>query len=51
MEDNIFYSKGILAKSNVEFVERAKRLAAEIGKAIATPDETREILGLGRQAR
>lgn len=51
MEDNIFYSKGILAKSNVEFVARAKRLAAEIGNTIATPDETREMLGLRRQTR
>ena len=46
MEDNIFYSKGVLAKSNVEFVERAKRLAKEMGKEIATPDETRKILNL-----
>ncbi|KUO65299.1 MAG: 3-keto-5-aminohexanoate cleavage protein [Gracilibacter sp. BRH_c7a] len=49
MEDNIYYSKGVLAKSNVEFVERAKRIAAELGKEIATPDETRELLGLRRQ--
>ena len=48
MEDNIYYSKGVLAKSNVEFVERAKRIAAELGKEIATPDETRELLGLRR---
>lgn len=46
MEDNIFYSKGVLAKSNVDFVERTKRIVAEIGKEIATPDETRDILGL-----
>lgn len=46
MEDNIYYSKGVLAKSNVEFVERAKRIAGELGKEIATPDETREMLGL-----
>lgn len=46
MEDNIFYSKDVLAKSNVEFVERAKRLAKEMGKEIATPDETRKILKL-----
>ena len=46
MEDNIFYSKGVLAKSNVEFVERVKRLAAEMGKEIATPDDAREILGI-----
>ena len=46
MEDNIYYSKGVLAKSNVEFVERTKRIAAEIDKEIATPDEARSILGL-----
>jgi 3-keto-5-aminohexanoate cleavage enzyme len=46
MEDNILYAKNRLAKSNAEFVERAKRIAAEIGKEIATPDETREILNL-----
>jgi 3-keto-5-aminohexanoate cleavage enzyme len=46
MEDNIFYGKGRLAKSNVEFVERAKRIIAEIGKEVATPDETRKILNL-----
>jgi 3-keto-5-aminohexanoate cleavage enzyme len=46
MEDNIYYAKGQLAKSNVEFVERTKRTVAEIGKQIATPDEARSILGL-----
>ncbi len=49
MEDNIYYSKGKLAKSNVEFVERTKRTLAEIGKEIATPDEARIILGLKKQ--
>lgn len=51
MEDNIFYSKGRLAKSNVEFVERAGRLIREIGKEIATPDETRAILGLKNHSK
>ncbi|MDD3142219.1 MAG: 3-keto-5-aminohexanoate cleavage protein [Lachnospiraceae bacterium] len=46
MEDNIMYSKGILATSNVQFVERTKSIVQEIGKTIATPDEVREILGL-----
>lgn len=46
MEDNIFYAKGVLAKSNMEFVERTKRTVAEIGKEIATPNEAREILGI-----
>lgn len=46
MEDNIFYKKGQLAKSNVEFIERTKRTVIEMGKEIATPDEARKILGL-----
>lgn len=46
MEDNIYYSKGVLADSNVAFVERTKRTIAEINKEIATPDEARKILGL-----
>ena len=46
MEDNIFYSKGVLAKSNVEFVERTKRIVNEMGKEIATPAEAREILSI-----
>ena len=49
MEDNIFYRKGELAESNSWFVERVKRVAAEMDKTIATPDETRAILGLTKQ--
>lgn len=48
MEDNIYYSRGVLAKSNVEFIERTKRIAAEIDKEIATPDEARAILNISR---
>jgi uncharacterized protein (DUF849 family) len=46
MEDNIYYTKDVLAKSNAEFVERAKRLVLESGREAATPDEARRILGL-----
>lgn len=46
MEDNIFYAPGRLAVSNTEFVERTKRIVTELGKEIATPDETRQILNL-----
>lgn len=43
-EDNIFYKKGELAKSNAQLVERIVRIAKETGREIATPDEAREIL-------
>ncbi|QCX33303.1 3-keto-5-aminohexanoate cleavage protein [Caloramator sp. E03] len=46
MEDNIYYAPKQLAKSNVEFVERTKRIVKEMGKELATPDEARAILGL-----
>ena len=46
MEDNVMYSKGVLAESNVQFVERARRVIEEYGKQVATPDEAREILSL-----
>ena len=45
-EDNIFIEKGVLAKSNAELVEKVVRVARELGREIATPDETRKILGL-----
>jgi len=48
MEDNVYYAKGILANSNVEFVERVKRIVKEFGKEIATPEEARAILGIAR---
>lgn len=37
--------KGVLA-TNVRLVERAIRLGIEAGREIATPEETRQILGL-----
>ena len=46
MEDNVMYSKGVLAKSNAQFVERAARVITEYGNEVATPDEAREILCL-----
>ena len=46
MEDNIFVEKGVLAKSNAELVEKLVRIARELGREIATPDEARGILGL-----
>ncbi len=35
-----------LAKSNGELVERVVRMAKELGREIATPDEARQILSL-----
>ena len=43
-EDNINLSRGVLAKSNAELVEKAVRLAGDLGRDIATPDDARKIL-------
>lgn len=45
-EDNVYYSKGVLAKSNAELVERVVRISKELGREVATPDEARKILKL-----
>ncbi len=46
MEDNVYYAKKQLAKSNSEFVARAVRVVKEANRTVATPAEAREILGL-----
>ncbi len=46
MEDNIYISKGVLAKSNAELVEKVVRIARELGRDVATPEEARKILAL-----
>jgi 3-keto-5-aminohexanoate cleavage enzyme len=49
LEDNIYYSKGRLA-TNEELVARVVRLANELGRPVATPDQAREMLGLARRS-
>jgi 3-keto-5-aminohexanoate cleavage enzyme len=50
LEDNIYYRKGELA-SNEQLVERVVQLAEVLGREIATPDEARDILALGRLSK
>jgi 3-keto-5-aminohexanoate cleavage enzyme len=45
-EDNVYYGKGELATSNAQLVERIVRIAKEVGREVATPDEARAILGI-----
>ncbi|MGI6365672.1 MAG: 3-keto-5-aminohexanoate cleavage protein [Bacillota bacterium] len=47
LEDNIYYKRGQLTKGNEELVARIARLAAELGREVATPAEARKILNLG----
>jgi len=46
IEDNIYYRKGELARSNGQLVARAVRLADELLRPVASVSEAREILGL-----
>lgn len=49
MEDNVMWQKGVPAKSNAQFVKRAKELLEINGLEAATPDEARQIYGLTRK--
>ncbi|MBW2204365.1 MAG: 3-keto-5-aminohexanoate cleavage protein [Deltaproteobacteria bacterium] len=49
MEDNIYYKRGVLAKTNSQFVERIVRIAREYGREVASPNEARAILGLQKE--
>jgi len=45
-EDNLYYSRGVLAKSNAELVARIERIGSDLGRTVATPDEARHLLGI-----
>lgn len=49
-EDNVHLSKGVLAKSNAELVEKAARIIRELGLEVAGVDEARDILPLLNKA-
>ena len=44
LEDNLWYGKGQLAKTNADQVKRIRRILEELSLEIATPDEAREML-------
>lgn len=48
LEDNLYLGKGRLAKTNAELVEKMVMFMNELDYEVATPDEAREILGLGK---
>ena len=51
LEDSIYLEKGVLAKSSAEQVSKIARIARELGREPATPDEAGNILGLHRMNR
>jgi 3-keto-5-aminohexanoate cleavage enzyme len=46
LEDNIYWSKGVLAKSNAQLVERVAELAQTLQRSVATVEEAKSILCL-----
>lgn len=45
-EDNLYLSRGVLAKSNGELVDKVVQMAKLLGREIATPADARRILNL-----
>lgn len=46
LEDNLYISKGVLARSNAEQVALIAEIVTRLGRTIATPDEARAMLHL-----
>lgn len=51
LEDCLWYNRGEAAKSNAQLVERIVRIAADIGRRVATTEETRQMLGIPVKSR
>src|SRR5204862_8227322 len=49
LEDNIYLSKGVLAKGSFELVAKLAELARGAGREVATPAQARELLGIQRR--
>lgn len=49
LEDNIYLSKGILAKTNAELVVKARRIVEDLGGSLANYSDARAILGLTKK--
>jgi len=46
IEDGVYLSRGVLAETNAQMVEKARRIVEDLGAQIANPREAREIIGL-----
>jgi len=46
LEDNLYYARGRKFTDNAEAVRRVVRIAGELNRKVATPAETRRLLGL-----
>jgi uncharacterized protein (DUF849 family) len=46
LEDNLYLSKGVLARSNAEQVTLIREIVERLGREVAAPDEARQMLQL-----
>ena len=49
LEDNFYLPDGEMARSNVELVAKAREMAENAGRRVATVDEARRLLGTPRR--
>jgi len=49
LEDNLYLEHGVLAPSNAALVEKAVTIIRSLGDDIASPDEARAMIGIGKQ--
>ncbi len=50
LEDNLFIARGELSKGNAPLVERAVTIIEALGEEVASADDAREILSLGKKS-
>ena len=50
LEDCIHFQRGELARSNAQMVERIARIANDLGRGVATIEQTRRMLGIDKNA-
>jgi 3-keto-5-aminohexanoate cleavage enzyme len=51
LEDNLYLPNGEMAKSNGELIGKARQMAEDIGRRVASVDEARQMLGVAKRER
>jgi 3-keto-5-aminohexanoate cleavage enzyme len=51
LEDNLYLPNGEMARSNGELIAKARQMAEDIGRTVATVPQAREMLGLKSQSQ
>jgi 3-keto-5-aminohexanoate cleavage enzyme len=51
LEDNLYLPNGEMARSNGELIAKARQMAEDVGRRVATIGEARQMLGLAGESR